>query len=324
MHAPSVFHRWWTYQQERFPIMAHGPLIAAFSLSAVIFSALLRGQVSLPDWRSMLVAFGSAFCFFLQLRIADEFKDYEEDCRFRPYRPVPRGLISLRELGVAGGLSMGLQLGLALWLEPALLPLLLLTWGYLALMSKEFFIPAWLKAHPTFYMLSHMLIMPLIDLYVTACDWLVSGQGWHWGGSLYSGLGWFLLLSFFNGLVIEIGRKIRAPIDEEAGVETYSVLWGTRKAALVWVSAMLITAIGAWFAAHQIEATWLVSGILTLLLIAAALVALRFSRRPITPRARQIEAVAGAWTLLLYLSLGPLPLLLQSLEFRVVVHNLEL
>ena len=34
----------------------------------------------------------------LQLRLADEFKDFEEDSRYRPYRPVPRGLVSLRDL----------------------------------------------------------------------------------------------------------------------------------------------------------------------------------------------------------------------------------
>ena len=40
--------------------------------------------------------------FFLQLRIADEFKDFAEDSRFRPYRPVPRGLVTLTELGWVG------------------------------------------------------------------------------------------------------------------------------------------------------------------------------------------------------------------------------
>lgn len=88
--------RWWVYQRERFPVFAHGALIAAFSASAVCYSALVRGadRVALG---SLAVAFGTAFLFFLQLRIADEFKDFAEDARFRPYRPVPRGLVTLRE-----------------------------------------------------------------------------------------------------------------------------------------------------------------------------------------------------------------------------------
>ena len=47
---------------------------------------------------SLLIAFVSCLLFFAQLRIADEFKDIDEDTRYRPYRPVPRGLVRLAEL----------------------------------------------------------------------------------------------------------------------------------------------------------------------------------------------------------------------------------
>jgi len=87
-------NKWWVYQKERFPFIAHGPLILAFSASAVCFSSLLREGT--PSIQSLLAAFSSSFLFFLQLRIADEFKDFEEDSRYRPYRPVPRGLVTLR------------------------------------------------------------------------------------------------------------------------------------------------------------------------------------------------------------------------------------
>src|SRR5690242_577270 len=48
-------NRWWTYQKERFPLLAHGPLIAAFSVSAVSYSALLRRGQPAPE--SFIVAF---------------------------------------------------------------------------------------------------------------------------------------------------------------------------------------------------------------------------------------------------------------------------
>src|SRR5215475_6039252 len=145
-------NRWWVYQRERFPVLGHGMLIAAFSFSAVCFSALLRGQSDLPPVRACLVAFGSSFLFFLQLRLADEFKDFEEDSRYRPYRAVPRGLVTLRELAWVWAGCIGTQLVLALWLAPRLIILLLLTWTYLGLMSKEFFARRWLKARPAVYM----------------------------------------------------------------------------------------------------------------------------------------------------------------------------
>ena len=90
--------RWWVYQRERFPVLAHGPLILAFSSSALSFSALLRGAREWPRPAALVAAFVTCLLFFLQLRIADEFKDFEEDSRWRPYRPVPRGLVTLREL----------------------------------------------------------------------------------------------------------------------------------------------------------------------------------------------------------------------------------
>src|SRR6185503_3124011 len=93
-------NRWWVYQRERFPVLAHGLLIAAFSFSAISYSSVLRGAA--PGWPAALTAFASCFLFFLQLRIADEFKDFDEDARWRPYRPVPRGLVRLRELAVVG------------------------------------------------------------------------------------------------------------------------------------------------------------------------------------------------------------------------------
>src|ERR1041385_7457659 len=141
--------RWWVYQRERFPILAHGVLIAAFSSSAVSYSAMLRDHR--PRLPSIAVAFITCFLFFLQLRIADEFKDFDEDSRYRPYRPVPRGLVHLNELGKVALVGALLQLLLALWLSPALVGLLLLVWLYLALMQKEFFLGHRLRARPASY-----------------------------------------------------------------------------------------------------------------------------------------------------------------------------
>lgn len=298
-------YRWWIYQHERFPVLTHGPLIAVFSFSAVSFSSLLRGRVALPEVGTVLVAFVSAFLFFLQLRIADEFKDHEEDARYRSYRPVARGLVTLPELRIIAVAGSLVQLGLALWVDPSLALLLVLVWLYLGLMSTEFLVRDWLKAHPFTYMGTHMVIMPMINLYATACDWLVAAAAPR------SGLIWFLVLSFFNGIVIEIGRKIRAPEDEAHGVETYSSLWGRRNAVLSWLAALSLTGISAWLAAAQIGLATPVAGLLGVLLGAAVIVAGRFLRQPVTKRARLFESMSGLWTLLMYLSLGTVPLLLR-------------
>ena len=246
------------------------------------------------------MAFVTVFLFFLQLRIADEFKDFEDDRRYRPYRPVPRGLITLGELAWLGILSLGLQLGFALWLYPPLVSLLLLVWLYLGLMSQEFFVGTWLKQHPIVYMLSHMVIMPLINLYATACDWLVQS-------SPLPGIGWYLVASFLNGMVIEVGRKIRAPQDEELGVGTYSALWGIDRALLVWWSMIGSAGMVSIIAATS-EAMKLVMTALVLVFgLGTGLLGVAFSRQPTTQRSRSIEALSGLWVLLLYFALGLAP-----------------
>jgi 4-hydroxybenzoate polyprenyltransferase len=303
----TTANRWWTYQRERFPVLAHSPLIAAFSLSAVSYSALIRGTSRLPSWKSCLVAFVSSFLFFLQLRLADEFKDFEEDSRYRPYRPVPRGLIRLRDLGWVWAGCILLQLALALWLAPRLVVLLLVTWLYLGLMSKEFFARRWLKARPITYMVTHMAIMPLVDLYTTSCDWVPAGYI-----RAPRGLLWFLLVSFFNGMVVEIGRKIRSPQDEETGVETYSFLWGRQNAVLVWLGMLAVTAGFAYVAAMGIGFARPVLILLVAVFLVVVGVAVYFLQGAVEKRGKYIEAMAGVWSLLMYLSLGFLPMVLRQ------------
>lgn len=294
-------HRWWIYQRERFPLLAHGTLIAAFSFSAVSFSALLRSETLLPSARSVFVAFVTLFIFFFQLRIADEFKDREEDTRHRPYRPVPRGLVKLSELKAIGIAGAVLQLGLAAWLHPYLLPLLAIVWIYLGLMSKEFFVRDWLKQHPFTYMWTHMIILPLISLYATACDWIVASSGPP------DGVAWFLVLSFCNGFVFEIGRKIRAPEDEEHGVETYSSLWGPRNAVLIWLGSLLGAAIAFLPAAQKTATATFVWAPVWIFLGAAAIIAWLFLREPAGRYAKLFQPMSGFWSLLLYLALGAFP-----------------
>lgn len=298
--------RWWTYQRERFPLLGHGVLIAAFSFCAVSLSRMLRGDAGLPPWPVMLVAFGTCFTFFLQLRIADEFKDYEEDARFRPYRPVPRGLVTLRELGMLFAAAAVIQFALAVWLDARLVVLLGATWLYLALMSKEFFAGEWLRRRPVLYMTSHMLIMPLVDLYAASADWLPAA------GRPPAGLAWFLLASYFNGLVIEIGRKVRSPEDEEPGVDTYSRLWGRRRAVCSWLGAMAVTTVFAMAVSAYLQAAWAVGALLAAALAVGAVIGIVFLHRPVPGRGKQLERFSGVWTLALYLGLGLLPRLVDA------------
>src|ERR671936_521402 len=134
-----------------------------------------------------------------------------------------------------------------------------------------------------------MAILPLVDLYATACDWWPAGEGPP------RGLIWFLIVSYFNGIVIEVGRKIRAPQDEEVGVNTYTAVWGRQNAAFVWLGALLTTAACAGTAAALIDWAIPMAVVLAVLLATAGAMAARFVREPTTSAAKAIETFSGVW-----------------------------
>ncbi len=297
-------NRWWLYQRERFPLGSFALLAFVLAFAALAYSTLTRGVHSLPDAGAIAAAVASAFLIFLQMRVLDEFKDFEDDARCRPYRPVPRGLVTRGELAWIAMVAAVVELVLALMVDARLPWLLAAVWTYLALMTAEFFVPAWLKAHPFTYMASHLVVGALITMYLTAFDWLPENA------APQPGLLALAATSYFTGTLLEVGRKIRGPRDEEPGVVTYSAAWGRSVAVAAWFSAFLLAAGAGWLAAWQIGFAAPFSVLIAFLAAAAAWCCWRFLQAPITGHARSIEALSGAATLALYLALGPVPLAL--------------
>ena len=307
--ARGLGARLWAYQAERFPLVKHGVLIAAFGASATCLSALLRGGA--PSVLAIVVAVLVLFGFFFQLRVADEHKDNEDDTKFRPERPVPRGLVTLAELRVVA-IGVGVtQVALTVALDWRLLGPLLLVWAWMAVMTKEFFVPAWLKKRPIIYMVSHMAIMPLIDLYATSCDWLPAGVALHENFGLT--LGAFLLLSLVNGSVIEIARKSWAPSSEREGVETYSRLWGAQRAGIVVMALLLAGLALSAFINVRSDAGVVVLVGLMLVTMFAAWTAIDYAGAPAARQVKQMETGTAVFVLGNYLLLGVIPLLMSLL-----------
>jgi 4-hydroxybenzoate polyprenyltransferase len=317
-HGPSEAHmsqmttlsfaaRWKIYFGERFPPLLHGVLTVAYVIGTMAYSARIHGHGGFPGMVPILFAFTICFLLFLQLRILDEFKDFEEDARWRPYRPVPRGIVSLRALGWIWVYAAGIQFALAYLFTPWLVLMLVAIWVYSGLMGVEFFVPNWLKAHPIVYMASHMVIVPMITLFITAFDWLINGSpGWD--------LGWLLAMSYFGFCVIEIGRKIRAPEDEEEGVETYSALWGRRNAVVAWLAVMALTGVFAICASSLVGASLITLIYVLLLLAVSLLIGLNFLKHPMHGVDKHFQLLSGLWSLGIFLIPGLAPWLLN---FRV-------
>lgn len=219
----SPFHRrLLAYLRERFPLVGNVLLIVSYySSNQFLARALNRpGEPMYYDRGSILGAI-TVLCIFFHLRVFDEHKDYEEDLQHYPDRVLQSGLITLRDLKILGGMAIATELVLSAIWSPAALVSVLTALLFSVLMLKEFFIGDWLKRHFLVYAVSHMLIMPLLAMVVYSFAtgrYAWEAPGWYW---LYAFVGFFVTFNW------EISRKIRAPEDERAGVDTYTKVFGT-------------------------------------------------------------------------------------------------
>jgi 4-hydroxybenzoate polyprenyltransferase len=296
--VPSLPRRLWQYQLERFPLARHGPLILVFAGGAVGYGATLSRTAPRPALAGLAVVV--VLLQFLLMRLADEFKDQDDDRRWRPERPVPRGLVRLRELAGLGLACTALQWGLVAMVAPVALPWLAVVWGWFALNGAEFFCRRWLRARPGLYALSHLPIVPLLAL--------VALRPQIPGPLPLPSLLPFLGCVYVGGLLIELARKIHAPQQERPGVESYSALWGFRPALALWVAVLLLSAALALAAAARLGAQALLLPLLAPLLALAAVRAgpwLAGRRRPdAVGDDEPLAALTALWILATYAGLG--------------------
>jgi hypothetical protein len=303
----SLVRRLYIYQRERFPLLGHGLLVAAFTFSAISYSLICRGVNGFVSWKIYGVGIFTTITLFMLIRIFDEFKDAEDDAQFRRHLPVPRGLIRFKELYIIGCILAILQIGVNVYFFPKMLWLYSAVIVYLCLMGKEFFIPDWLKKHQFWYVTSHMMIIPLVDIYASGLDWFLAGEAASWG------LLFFFAVSFMNGIVLEIGRKILTPEKESEGVLTYSAMHGANRATLLWIGILLMTfflsVAASQYAGYGMTAFAILGGILMICIVPALL----FLKKKTQKLSKAIELVSAFWTISMYLTLGGVPMIQQLL-----------
>lgn len=229
--------KWYTYQKERFPILIFSIYIFGIVFGTFCFchflgknnyDVLIKTGVFFrePDtykinYLTMVPMFIVAFLQFLMVRIADEFKDYEEDCKYRPYRPVPRGLITLGELKILWIICAVIQLVITLIYNKDALILLLFVWVYFAIMSKDFFLKKFLDKHLLITVTLDEILLPILVLYLASYI--------HIDSNIWT----LLLMSYIISWIVEIARKIRCKQDEEKGVKTYTAVFGINGAIFI-------------------------------------------------------------------------------------------
>ncbi|MEO9531776.1 MAG: UbiA family prenyltransferase [Crocinitomicaceae bacterium] len=297
--------RLWIYQKERFPLLVNLIAVSTFTFSAISYSRICRGEDGFVGWDTYLIGCFATFTLFLLVRIFDEFKDKEDDAKYRSYLPVPRGVVKLKELRNIGIVVGVIQIAVIAYFQLPMLYLYVIVIAYLCLMGVEFFVGDWLKKRHLLYITSHMFIIPLLDIYSSGLDWLLEGESPHWG------LAFFFAVSYLNGLQGEFGRKLKAPKDEEEGVISYTGLWGVKKAIVIWALVLLLTLVIATFAAYYAGYGLVTFSVLISLAVVCLIPGILFAKKPNKKMAKAVEAVSGIWIVGMYLSLGGIPMLMK-------------
>lgn len=299
----SFARRFVSYLNERFPPIANVLLILTYySSNQFLAIALTRpGRVMHYDRWSFLGML-MLVSFFFHIRVFDEHKDYDEDCRHYPHRVLQRGLVTLRHLKIAAALAIAMQIAIVIARGVEATVAWAIAFGFTLLMLREFFAGEFLKRRFLLYATSHMLIMPLLSLLVFSFAterWPWEAPAWFW---VYACVGFFVTFNW------EVSRKIRAPEQEIDGVDSYTKIFGTYGAAYLVLGIRAIdTALVALVGHHLRVASWFY-------LALAALYAVclfgffQYRFRPTPRHAKMMEVYAGMYMivfdLLVALALG--------------------
>lgn len=237
----NFLKKWYTYQKERFPILMYGLYIFAITFATYCFASFLHvnlnGGIFKIEWKIFFAMFSCAFLQFLMVRIIDEFKDYDEDCKYRPYRPVPRGLITLRELKILFIICATIQICITALVSLNSIILLLILWIFFIVMSKSFFMKKTLEKNILLEVTFDELLMPILVLYLSS--FLFKNISFFTSWQLYIFLGMTYVVSW----IIEIARKVRCKEDEETGVKTYTAVFGIKKAMFILIFFQMLLVI---------------------------------------------------------------------------------
>ena len=215
--------KWNTYQKERFPILTFGLYVLTIVIAVFCFCNNIN-QVFV-SYLTVIPMFIVTFLQFLMIRIVDEFKDYKEDCKYRPYRPVPRGLVSLKELKVLLVICLIIQTTITYFTTPYGMVYLIILWIYFFIMSKGYFIKKFLDKHILFEVLLDEIMMPIMVMFLASFIF----KGFYNLNNILN----MLILSYLVSWIVEIARKTRCEEDEENGVKTYTAVLGINKTMLL-------------------------------------------------------------------------------------------
>ena len=225
------------YFKEMYPIIPR-LLLGGIVFFEIYFIILLNNGVT--DFHITLAEFiggFTVFSFLCWLRIADDFKDYELDCRLFKERPLPSGRVKKKDLAIFVSILIGITILLNVSFMNNI-PFFVFLYVYGTLMSLWFFHKKKIQKSLPLALVTHNPVQMIMNIYIISFTCIKYGLRPF---TLTTVLAAFTL--YFPALIWEISRKIKAP-DDETEYVTYSKLFGYKKATrfvLILTIADIIT-----------------------------------------------------------------------------------
>ena len=224
------------YLKEMYPIVPR--LFLGFLLFfEVYFLVILISNVAqIKVGIEEIVGAVTIFTFLMSLRIADEFKDCETDLKFFPDRPYPSGRVLKKDLVVLLVFVCVVTITLNVIFMNNLIFFAILM-GYGLLMSLWFFNKSKIQKNLLLALVTHNPVQLIIILYIISFACIKYNLPIFTISNLI-----IAFTLYLPGLIWEVSRKIRAPKDETE-YETYSKIFGVKKATHFVMLVMLLDAI---------------------------------------------------------------------------------
>ncbi len=226
----TKFKNWCQFTKERFEPWSHLIMILVF-ISAHILVVNPVKTIFASSMNEIMLVIG-VVAFYFKLRLYDEVKDYELDVVINKTRPLPRGLLTHKDMyrGMVACILIELIAFSIMGLNSLITAIIAII--YSLIMYKEFFIPEKIRPYLTTYALVHTVVTVLLSFAIFSFLTQASLFELIKEPSLVS-------FAFSNWLlfnIFEFGRKTFASSEERPNVDTYSSLFGRVGAVMLVVS----------------------------------------------------------------------------------------
>ena len=187
------------------------PLIPRLLLGGIVFFEIYfiillnNGVTSFQISAAEFIGGFTVFSFLCWLRIADDFKDYELDCRLFKERPLPSGRVTKKDLGIFIGLLIAVTVLLNVCFMNNI-PFFVFLYVYGTLMSMWFFQKKKIQKSLPLALVTHNPVQMIMNIYIISFTCIKYGLS---AFTLTTILAAFTL--YFPALIWEVSRKIKAP-----------------------------------------------------------------------------------------------------------------